>query len=629
MYRSSCFLAAALIGTNVVVVQQVAGAKSAVEVGRIAKAITVEIKAIGSTDIGSGILLQRQGDVYTVLTSGHVANKSAAFTLKTADGQVHQAIAGSIRLAGNNIDLGVMKFRSNNNYTLAKIGTSNPLEELSSIYVAGFPERTYAVDSGTINITKGEVIGKANQGDSLGYSLIYSNTTFRGMSGGPVLNEAGELVAIHGKGDRDGKKGEGEKLGRNLGIVIERFGNVAIAMGIQLDQQISNLPQNQSLNASDYYLRGESKYENQDYGGALADYDQAIILNPKFSKAYFSRAFIKSRLKNTQGAMSDYDQVIVIDPKNIQAYFSRATLKQSLNDTQGAISDLDQVIVIDPKNIQAYFYRATSKSRLNDTRGAISDYNQVIVIDPKNTTAYIGRARLKSDKLNDSKGALADYNRAIVIDPKNAIAYISRAKLKSDKLNDFQGALADYNRAIVLDPEDSFAYYDRARLKADKLNDFLGALTDYNRVIALVPIRQPSFIGLPDIDNHWFLSLCYFERAKLKADKLSNFQGALTDYNQAIILNPENYSAYHRRAILNVDKLNDLRSALADYNQTIVLQPKYATAYYNRGILKYFKLKDKTGGIQDFQRAAQLYREQGELQQSQKTIEVLRQLGVN
>jgi S1-C subfamily serine protease len=65
-----------------------------------------------------------------VLTVGHVVKKSKAFTLKTADGQVHQTISGSIRLAGNNIDLGVMKFRSSNNYTVAKIGTSNSLEEL-------------------------------------------------------------------------------------------------------------------------------------------------------------------------------------------------------------------------------------------------------------------------------------------------------------------------------------------------------------------------------------------------------------------------------------------------------------------------------------------------------------------
>jgi V8-like Glu-specific endopeptidase len=41
-----------------------------------------------------------------------------------------------------------------------------------------------------------------------GYSLIYSNYTLPGQSGGPVLNDKGELIAIHGQGDVDTKSQE-------------------------------------------------------------------------------------------------------------------------------------------------------------------------------------------------------------------------------------------------------------------------------------------------------------------------------------------------------------------------------------------------------------------------------------
>jgi S1-C subfamily serine protease len=142
-----------------------------VEVGRIAKAITLEIKEVGSDRVGSGILLQQQGDVYTVLTAGHVVNNAVTFTLKTSDGNVHKSIANSIKLSGNNIDLGVLKFRSTSNYTLAKIGTSNSLEPGSIMYVAGFPYSTYAIESGVFNFTKGEMVGKATKGNDNGYSL--------------------------------------------------------------------------------------------------------------------------------------------------------------------------------------------------------------------------------------------------------------------------------------------------------------------------------------------------------------------------------------------------------------------------------------------------------------------------
>jgi S1-C subfamily serine protease len=272
MHRSSYWFAAALIGTNVALVQQVVVAKPATEIGRMAQTITVEIRQVGSERVGSGILLQRQGDAYTVLTAEHVVDNGSAFTLKTADGKVHQSIANSIKSSGNNIDLALLKFRSSNSYTLAKIGDSSSLELGASIYVGGFPAPTYAVGGGVFNFTEGRVIANASRINDRGYSLIYSNPTLSGMSGGPVLNEEGELVAIHGLGDRAGSKGELEKLGRNLGIVVETFGSEAATMGFQLDQTIGVLSQNQTLSASDYFLRASSKYDQKDYEGAISDY---------------------------------------------------------------------------------------------------------------------------------------------------------------------------------------------------------------------------------------------------------------------------------------------------------------------------------------------------------------------
>jgi tetratricopeptide (TPR) repeat protein len=526
MSYSPWFLTAVLIGTNTVMLQPLAVAKSTVEVGRIAKAITVEIKQVGTDKVGSGILLQKQSGVYTVLTAGHVVLDSGeVFTLKTSDGKVHQMIAGSVRSSGSNIDLAVLKFRSSNNYSLTKIGTSNSLEIGTQIYVSGFPKFTKNIEAGTFNFTKGEVIGIANKGNDKGYSLIYSNITFRGMSGGPVLNEAGELVAIHGQGDRDdentGTAGIGEKTGRNLGIVVERFGTVATRMGVQLNQPVATLPQSQTLNASDYLLRGKDKEDRlNDYQGALTDYNQAITLNPKYSEAYISRAFLKSyKLNDYQGALTDYNQGISLNPKNADNYYNRGVTKESLNDFQGALADYNESLAIAP---------STSDER------------------------FLNRANLKYNKLNDYQGALADLNQLIALQPKFAAAYDSRAYLKY-KLNDYQGALADFNQAIALGPESTSAtsYLGRAQLKHYKLNDFQGALVDYNRAIAL----EPGYYG------------AYGNRGWLKYQKLNDFQGALADLNQAIMINPKYSNGYYRRAVLKQDKLDDKAGVIEDFRQ--------------------------------------------------------------
>jgi S1-C subfamily serine protease len=286
MNRAAWWLIGLGVGTNVVLVQQAVVAKSPQEVARVAKNITVAIKTVGTTSVGSGILLQRQGDVYTVLTAGHVVSKpQGVFTIKTADGQVHRVIAGSVRLPGSKLDLAVLKFRSSNLYTLVKIGTSNTLEELSPIYVAGFPAESTSrgevvIEDQTFMVTEGKVTGKATKGNEQGYSLIYSNITRPGMNGGPVLNEAGELVAIHGQGDRE-NDGNGAKTGLNLGIVVERFGAAEVSLGVRSEQQIAALPLSTQLNASDYFVSGYDKNEKGDFRGALADYNQAIALNPK------------------------------------------------------------------------------------------------------------------------------------------------------------------------------------------------------------------------------------------------------------------------------------------------------------------------------------------------------------
>jgi serine protease Do len=124
-----------------------------------------------------------KGDVYTVLTAGHVVSKpQGVFTIKTVDGQMHRAIAGSVRLPESKLDLAVLKFRSSNKYTLVKIGTSNTLEELSPVYVAGYPAEStdngkVVIEDETFTVTEGKVTGKATKGNEKGYSLIYSNIT--------------------------------------------------------------------------------------------------------------------------------------------------------------------------------------------------------------------------------------------------------------------------------------------------------------------------------------------------------------------------------------------------------------------------------------------------------------------
>ena len=174
-------------------------ALSAVEVGKIAKSVTVSIDSNNS--VGSGVVIKKEGNTYTVLTAAHVVrNRQQEFKITTPDGKNYPLVATNIK-ATTDVDLAIVKFTSAANYPIAKLGKVEAASEGSVVYVSGFPLATAAISTSIYNFTEGKVTANANRPLTGGYSLVYSNNTLPGMSGGPVFNEAGETIAIHGKGD--------------------------------------------------------------------------------------------------------------------------------------------------------------------------------------------------------------------------------------------------------------------------------------------------------------------------------------------------------------------------------------------------------------------------------------------
>jgi V8-like Glu-specific endopeptidase len=174
--------------TAVALVQNVAVAKSAPEINQIAQAITVRI-AVGQGN-GSGILLQKDGDVYTVLTAAHVVKKATdrRLTIVTADDREYQPI--EVRRYQGDVDLAIVKFRSASSYRLAELGDSNSLIGGMNIYAAGFPASTRVINQPVFVFLPGQVVANSKRLFEEGYGLLYDNKTLPGMSGGPILDEA-------------------------------------------------------------------------------------------------------------------------------------------------------------------------------------------------------------------------------------------------------------------------------------------------------------------------------------------------------------------------------------------------------------------------------------------------------
>jgi tetratricopeptide (TPR) repeat protein len=479
------------------------GNKSATVVGKIAKDISVFIETTNAKSTGSGMILHKQGDLYTVLTAAHVVRKGKGFQFTTPDGQVHQSIDNSVRQAPNNLDLATVQFRSNKSYPVAKLGSSQSLSAGMEIYVAGFPAQTTAIRSGVLNFTKGAITANANKSNGQGYSLIYNNATLPGMSGGPVLNDRGEVVAIHGQGDR---APDGQKTGFNLGIVVEKcrpFADEIIA--------VKQLPvlNNRTPKADDYFLAASESYEAGNYQQAAANYDKAIKLNPQYAEAYNNRGNLRDmHLNNPAGALADYDKAIALRPNSTLTYVNRGGLRaEKFNDIKGAIADFDKSLSLDDQDYLVYNNRGYLKdAKLNDLRGALLDYNRAIALNPRNVLAYNNRGNMNYHKLNNKEAAIADYNQAIAINAQSPIAYYNRGDLYYFEENR-AAALQDFTMVAQLSPKGWTGLIAKGVM----------ALEQRQAQTALNYFNQAASLGADQVDYRKYRGVAYKELGRRSA----------------------------------------------------------------------------------------------------------------
>ena len=174
---------------------QIAQTLAPEEVNLRAKQIIVRIDG---ASLGSGSLIDRSDNIYTVLTNWHVVQDTGDYTIQTVDGRKHQIDPDSIRrLPG--LDLAVVEFTSQQNYQVAELGDSSNLSEGQNVYFAGYPGELREEDNRYYRFFTANLVGILPKSTENGYSLIYNGEAFPGMSGGPVFNKSGLMIGVHGE----------------------------------------------------------------------------------------------------------------------------------------------------------------------------------------------------------------------------------------------------------------------------------------------------------------------------------------------------------------------------------------------------------------------------------------------
>ena len=142
-------------------------------------------------------------------------------------------------------------------------------------------------------------------------------------------------------------------------------------------QKIQTLPTvtDVQLSAQHYFERAVARV-TEDYTGKIADYTEAIRLNPTSAPAYRNRGVTRWVGGDISGAIADQTEAIRLAPGDDSAYFYRGVSRYGLGDFDGAIADYSEAIRLAPDEGSAYQQRGFSRREQGDLEGAEADFRQ-------------------------------------------------------------------------------------------------------------------------------------------------------------------------------------------------------------------------------------------------------------
>jgi len=170
-----------------------------------------------------------------------------------------------------------------------------------------------------------------------------------------------------------------------------------------------------------YNLAHYRQYTLADFKNALSDYNKAIECKyDKPDRAYNNRGDLKISIGDTEAGIADFNQALLINPQYFEAYYNRGNAWQRKDSLSRAILDYNRSIEINPLFYLAFNNRGYAYCAAGKLEKAIESFGQAIELNKKNDEpkafSYFGRGNAYLIKGNYQK-AFADINSGLAILP--------------------------------------------------------------------------------------------------------------------------------------------------------------------------------------------------------------------
>jgi tetratricopeptide (TPR) repeat protein len=100
-----------------------------------------------------------------------------------------------------------------------------------------------------------------------------------------------------------------------------------------------------------YQQRGYAAANDQRYGDAINDYNEALKLTPQdTARIHEQRAAVEMKIQDYDKALADYSELIKQKPNEIRYLNYRAYIYELKNDLQNSLVENEKILKLDPNN---------------------------------------------------------------------------------------------------------------------------------------------------------------------------------------------------------------------------------------------------------------------------------------